>query len=61
LTAEHLAKMYGFEYAIASDETSLKDELHKMYSQNNKPYILEVFTPTRDNDSVLLQYFKELV
>jgi 2-succinyl-5-enolpyruvyl-6-hydroxy-3-cyclohexene-1-carboxylate synthase len=61
LTAEHLAKMYGFEYAIASDETSLNKELEKMYTQYNKPYILEVFTPTRDNDSVLLQYFKELV
>ena len=61
LTAEHLAKMYGFEYAIASDETNLNTELEQMYAQNNKPYILEVFTPTRDNDSVLLQYFKELV
>jgi 2-succinyl-5-enolpyruvyl-6-hydroxy-3-cyclohexene-1-carboxylate synthase len=24
LTAEHLAKMFGFEYSIASDEASLK-------------------------------------
>jgi 2-succinyl-5-enolpyruvyl-6-hydroxy-3-cyclohexene-1-carboxylate synthase len=61
LTAEHLAKMYGFEYAIANDETSLKDGLHKMYAQNNSPYILEIFTPTRTNDSILLQYFRELV
>ena len=61
LTAEHLAKMYGFEYAIASDETSLTDGLHTLYAQNNKPYILEVFTPTRTNDSILLQYFRELV
>ena len=61
LTAEHLAKMYGFEYAIASDETSLTDGLHKMYAQNDKPYILEIFTPTRTNDSILLQYFRELV
>lgn len=61
LTAEHLAKMYGFEYAIASDEKSLKDELHNMYAQNDSPYILEIFTPTRENDSILLQYFRELV
>ena len=61
LTAEHLAKMYGFEYAIASDETSLTDGLHKMYAQNDSPYILEIFTPTRTNDSILLQYFRELV
>lgn len=61
LTAEHLAKMYGFEYAIASDEKSLTDELHNMYAQNDRPYILEIFTPTRENDSILLQYFRELV
>ncbi|MFV5692108.1 2-succinyl-5-enolpyruvyl-6-hydroxy-3-cyclohexene-1-carboxylic-acid synthase [Flavobacterium sp. LT1R49] len=61
LTAEHLAKMYGFEYSIANDETSLVRELDAFYSQNEKPSILEIFTPTLDNDRILLQYFKELV
>ncbi len=61
LTAEHLAKMYGFEYSIASDEYSLAKNLNAMYVQDEKPYILEVFTPTLDNDSILLQYFRELV
>lgn len=61
LTAEHLAKMFGFEYAIASDETTLSNGIDQMYLQNDKPYILEVFTPTRTNDSILLQYFRELV
>jgi 2-succinyl-5-enolpyruvyl-6-hydroxy-3-cyclohexene-1-carboxylate synthase len=61
LTAAHLAKMYGFEYTIASDEDSLVNSLNKLYAQNEKPCILEVFTPTLQNDSILLQYFKELV
>lgn len=61
LTAEHLAKMYGFEYSIASDEASLENSLDAFYSQNEKPCILEIFTPTRENDRILLQYFKELV
>lgn len=61
LTAEHLAKMYGFEYSIASDETSLDKSLTTLYTQNQKPSILEIFTPTLKNDSILLQYFKELV
>jgi 2-succinyl-5-enolpyruvyl-6-hydroxy-3-cyclohexene-1-carboxylate synthase len=61
LTAEHLARMYDFEYSIASDETSLETSLHQLYSQNEKPCILEIFTPTRINDTILLQYFKELV
>ena len=61
LTAENLAKMYGFDYSIASDKMSLDISLRTMYAQNEKPSILEVFTPTLQNDSVLLQYFKELV
>lgn len=61
LTAEHMAKMYGFEYTIASDEISLGNGMVVLFAQNEKPSILEVFTPTLDNDSILLQYFKELV
>lgn len=59
-TAEQLAKMFGFEYSTASDEISLTKNLTALYAQNDKPSILEIFTPTRENDRVLLQYFKEL-
>jgi 2-succinyl-5-enolpyruvyl-6-hydroxy-3-cyclohexene-1-carboxylate synthase len=61
LTAEHLAKMYGFNYHIASSEETLNQQLTLFFSQNESPVILEVFTPTRDNDKILLQFFKELV
>ena len=61
LTAEQLAKMYGFEYSIASDEMSLEKSLKSLYAQNDKPSILEIFTPTLENNKILLQYFKELV
>jgi 2-succinyl-5-enolpyruvyl-6-hydroxy-3-cyclohexene-1-carboxylate synthase len=61
LTAEKLANMYDFDYAIASDELSFEAGIKTLYSNNNKPFILEVFTPTRENDKVLLQFFKELV
>ena len=53
--------MYGFEYSTASDELSLAMSLAALYAQNEKPCILEVFTPTFENDRILLQYFKELV
>ena len=59
LTAEHLAKMYGFEYEKAVDEKSLKENL-KIVLNVKKSIILEVFTPTKVNDSVLLNYFKNL-
>lgn len=60
LTAEHLAKMYLLDYATASDEASLKKGLSKLFEQNEKPMILEVFTPTRENDKLLRDYFKAL-
>lgn len=61
LTAEHLAKMYGFNYLTASTETTLENSLIALFSNADKPTLLEVFTPTLENDKVLLQYFKELV
>lgn len=60
LTAEHLAKMFNFDYMIASDEMSLKENLNLLY-QSNQPIILEVFTPTKNNDKILLDYFKNVV
>ncbi len=60
LTAEHLAKMYGFEYESAVDEKTLKENL-EIALNAKKPIILEVFTPTKVNDLVLLNYFKNLI
>lgn len=61
LTAEHLAKMYQFEYLTASDTESLETGIDNLYSQNDKPVILEIFTPTVENDVILKHYFKELI
>jgi len=61
LTAEHLAKMYQLDYTTASDQATLKRGLSQLYKQNEKPMILEVFTPTRENDKLLNDYFKALV
>jgi 2-succinyl-5-enolpyruvyl-6-hydroxy-3-cyclohexene-1-carboxylate synthase len=60
LTAEHLAKMYGFEYLTASTEATLKTALLQLFEKNEKPMILEVFTPTKINDKVLKEYFRAL-
>lgn len=59
-TAQHLAKMYGFEYVNANDQNSLDNGLTALYMINHKPCILEIFTPTLENDAILLKYFKEL-
>lgn len=60
-TGEYLAKMFEFDYQIASNETNLIAALDSFFAKNDKPAILEVFTPTLLNDRVLLQFFKELL
>ncbi|PIF34781.1 2-succinyl-5-enolpyruvyl-6-hydroxy-3-cyclohexene-1-carboxylate synthase [Flavobacterium sp. 9] len=61
LTAEHLAKMYKMNYFTASDSDSLEKNIELLYNSNNAPTILEVFTPTFENDVILKQFFKELI
>lgn len=61
LTAEHLAKMYRFNYLTASSDETLSKSLKDLFSNNETPSILEIFTPTKENDKILLQFFKELV
>lgn len=59
LTAEHLAKMYHFKYQSASNVASLEENLETFFTSDSKS-ILEIFTPTKINDQVLLNYFKKL-
>ncbi|MEO8239865.1 MAG: 2-succinyl-5-enolpyruvyl-6-hydroxy-3-cyclohexene-1-carboxylic-acid synthase [Flavobacterium sp.] len=61
LTAEHLAKMYQMNYFTATDLPSLEKSITSFYEINNAPNILEIFTPTSENDVILKQYFRELI
>ena len=61
LTAAQLATMYRFEYHQASDEKGLMEMLPQFFKEQDKPQILEIFTPTYENDGVLKRYFKELI
>lgn len=60
LNASHLAIMYGFNYFVSNDETTLQQQYATFLNQNEKPSILEVFTPEKENNGVLLEFFKSL-
>ncbi|MDO6743605.1 2-succinyl-5-enolpyruvyl-6-hydroxy-3-cyclohexene-1-carboxylic-acid synthase [Tenacibaculum soleae] len=60
LTAEHLAKMYGFKYLAVSSIEELNIGLNDFYSASSQPKIMEIFTPKEINDVVLKNYFKNL-
>lgn len=58
LTAEYLCEMHGFKYQKAFSTITVKKELEGFYEQSDKPKILEIFTPSLENDLVLKEYFK---
>ena len=60
LSAKQLCKMYNYEYEMAHSETELNSVLESFYNTSQKPKLLEVFTPRKNNDTILLDYFKAI-
>ena len=52
--------MYGFDYFEANNETTLQQQYSVFLDQNEKPSILEVFTPEKENNEILLEFFRGL-
>lgn len=60
LTAEHLCKMFHIEYQCVSNEAELHQNLQNFYSESNKPKLIEIITPRKENDTILQDYFRAL-
>ncbi|MEM1002694.1 MAG: thiamine pyrophosphate-dependent enzyme, partial [Bacteroidota bacterium] len=60
LIAKQLCEMYGFNYITAMDRTELEVALSLFFENNDQPILLEIFTPSRMNDEILLQYFEHI-
>lgn len=60
LTAEHLCKMYKFEYSKVTGLEDLEKELSSFYEPSNGPRLLEIMTPKEINDTALKAYFNNL-
>ncbi len=58
LSAKQLSEMYGFNYETIDKKEDLKEGLRNFFSEKGEPTLLEIFTPSTINDSVLLDYFK---
>jgi len=60
LDAFHLAKMYDFDYFYTNNEVDLIKTYQNFMNQNEKPCILEIFTPEKQNDGILKDFFSRL-
>tara|TARA_R110002124_G_C8974716_1_gene515868 strand:+ start:10418 stop:12088 length:1671 start_codon:yes stop_codon:yes gene_type:complete len=58
LTAKPLCDMYNVGYHKASTENELGEALADFYKISDTPQLLEIFTPSEENDSILINYFK---
>ena len=57
LTAKQLSEMHGFGYQSANDMPTLKTQLASFFKNSETPQILEIFTPSDINETILLSYF----
>lgn len=58
LNAKNLCEMFSFKYDKASSEEELEKALKNFYTKNEQPRLLEIFTPRKLNDEILLEYFR---
>lgn len=60
--AELLAKIYDFSYFKAQNKTDLEKCLKDIFTSRIKikPFLLEIFTPTSVNDTILKSFFKNI-
>ncbi len=57
LQAKPLCELYGLEYISAATSEGISESLSGFFQDSGKPKLLEIFTPRRLNDEVLLEYF----
>ena len=60
LTAKHLCKMFNLNYTVANNLNDLNNKLKLFFKDSEKPGVLEIFTPQKENDKVLKTYFNNL-
>jgi 2-succinyl-5-enolpyruvyl-6-hydroxy-3-cyclohexene-1-carboxylate synthase len=58
--AKYVAKAFGFKYQKATSKWQLKRKLARLFRSSEGPRILEIQTPRKINDTVLLDYFKSM-
>ncbi|MDA7694227.1 thiamine pyrophosphate-binding protein [Flavobacteriaceae bacterium] len=58
--AKYVAKAFGFKYRKVNSLRALKRKLPRFFNSNSVPQILEIQTPRKVNDTVLLNYFKTM-
>lgn len=57
LNAKPVCDLHGLDYAAANTSEEVEERLKDFFEPSEKPKVLEIFTPRKINDEVLLEYF----
>jgi len=57
LTSKSISEHFKFDYTSASSIANLETKWKNFYSLSERPKIIEIFTPSTENDKILLSYF----
>ncbi|MDG5799868.1 2-succinyl-5-enolpyruvyl-6-hydroxy-3-cyclohexene-1-carboxylic-acid synthase [Marinilabiliaceae bacterium ANBcel2] len=60
LSCEGVANTFSLNYFTCKNEDEFSSKMEQFLSKNDKPSILEVFTPGKENGKLLKKYFKFL-
>lgn len=60
LSARHLCEMHNIAYSFASNQSTLELELQTFFEPSKEPRLLEIQTPSDENDQILRAYFETL-
>ena len=58
--AKNLCKSFNLDYTSIHSGRRLKRKLKSFFKTSNKPRVMEIFTPRKSNDQILLDYFKAM-
>lgn len=59
---EHICKAFSINYRKATSLNEIDEQLNDFYShqENNRPVLMEIFTPHEENDKILKAYFSAI-
>ena len=59
-SAKQICRAFGLGYRTAASSFGLKWQLKRFFRPSNRPQLLEIKTPRKLNDQILLNYFKAM-
>ncbi|MDX2361125.1 MAG: 2-succinyl-5-enolpyruvyl-6-hydroxy-3-cyclohexene-1-carboxylic-acid synthase [Crocinitomicaceae bacterium] len=58
-SAEHICKAFNVGYVLAQSNEEIEGEMEQFYTENERPKLIEIMTPSTINAKVLKEFFQQ--